>query len=93
MDLGPFEPDPQRRYAQTMIDMQRELAGIPKRIDDDALFSPREAAARLSISHRTLEAWRAKGKGPQFLTLPNRSVRYRGQHLREWMDQLAQGAA
>lgn len=48
--------------------------------DDNELLKPREAAAILKVSTDTLEAWRAKRIGPDWLKLgdsPRSPVRYR----------------
>ncbi|MGB5830960.1 MAG: helix-turn-helix domain-containing protein [Thiohalocapsa sp.] len=39
------------------------------------LLTEREAAALLNISHRTLQAWRLRGGGPEYVKLGN-AVRY-----------------
>ena len=40
------------------------------------IYSTKEAARLLSVSHRTLEDWRGRGGGPRFFTM-GRLVRYR----------------
>ena len=77
---------PEHRFADAMVQMERELADIPLRVDADRLYTTAEVAARLAISKRTLEGWRAAGKGPRTTTLPGGQVRYRGQHLKEFID-------
>jgi excisionase family DNA binding protein len=47
-------------------------------------ITEREAAERLQMSQRTLQAWRTRGEGPRFLKL-GRSVRYTEQELDSWM--------
>ena len=39
-------------------------------------FAPREAAAYLHVSIRTLESWRASGTGPVFTKRKNGFIRY-----------------
>ena len=51
---------PEHRFADALVQMERDLSLVPRRIDDDKLYSTRETASRLSISHRTLEGWRSK---------------------------------
>lgn len=41
-----------------------------------SLMTTEEAAARLGLAAKTLEAWRFQGKGPRFCKL-GRAVRYR----------------
>ncbi|WP_295885527.1 helix-turn-helix domain-containing protein [uncultured Thiohalocapsa sp.] len=49
-----------------------------------ALMNEREAAAYLNLSHRTLQAWRVRGGGPQFIKLGS-NVRYRPADLGAWL--------
>ena len=49
------------------------------------LFTPEEAASYLGLKVRTLEAWRWSGKGPQFVRLSSRAVRYRPCDLDEYV--------
>lgn len=52
-------------------------------IESDAqpLMTTAEAAARLSVSPKTLAYWRKTGDGPQFTRLGVRSIRYRREDL------------
>ncbi|MEA3278576.1 MAG: helix-turn-helix domain-containing protein [Pseudomonadota bacterium] len=49
-----------------------------------ALLNEHQAAARLGLSHRTLQAWRWRGGGPRFVKL-NNAVRYRPEDLDAWL--------
>lgn len=51
----------------------------------EALLTEKEAARVLSISHRTLQAWRAKGIGPIFINM-GRVIRYCRRDLGAWMN-------
>ncbi len=53
--------------------------------DPDALLCESETAQMLSVSPRTLQAWRLKGGGPMFVRC-GRAVRYRRRDLISWMD-------
>ncbi len=53
--------------------------------DPDALLGESETAQMLSVSTRTLQAWRLKGGGPVFVRC-GRAVRYRRKDLVAWMD-------
>lgn len=53
----------------------------------DELLSQRQVAARLGVSARTIEGWRARGVGPPFLRLSARAVRYRSSDIEQWLDQ------
>lgn len=48
-----------------------------------ALFTTKEAAKLLRVSHRTLEDWRLRGEGPQFQKW-GRLVRYRRRDLADF---------
>lgn len=50
------------------------------------LLHEQEAAKFLSLSVRTLQAWRVRGGGPRFCKL-GRSVRYRHDDLVAWVDE------
>lgn len=78
---------PEHRFADALVQMERELAEIPARIDEDRLYRTREAAERLAVSARTLEGWRSQGKGPATTVLPGGGVRYRGLDLRAFIEQ------
>lgn len=49
-----------------------------------ALLTPKEAAAFLQVSEKTLEKWRTKGTGPKFRRLGHRTVRYSQDDLLNW---------
>lgn len=91
-----YDPDllfsEEKRWTRAIVEMERELAAIPMRMNDDHLYSTRDAAMRLSVSSRTMEGWRTKGTGPQVTALPNGSKRYRGLHLRHFIEANAEPA-
>jgi predicted DNA-binding transcriptional regulator AlpA len=41
--------------------------------------------ADLGVSRRTFYEWRAKGKAPKCITLPNRSLRVRRSEYQRWL--------
>ena len=53
------------------------------------LLTAKESAHLLSVSERTLEAWRQSGKGPPWIKLTGagRSVRYQLEGLKQWIDE------
>jgi Helix-turn-helix domain len=53
--------------------------------DPDALLGEVQAADFLSLSVRTLQAWRARAFGPAFVRA-GRAIRYRRRDLLAWMD-------
>ena len=42
----------------------------------EKLLTTRQAGAYLKMSFRTLEGWRLEGRGPEFIRLEKRLVRY-----------------
>ena len=48
------------------------------------LIDEEQAAAILKLSPRTLQAWRVRGCGPQFVKV-GRSVRYQLEHVEEYV--------
>jgi excisionase family DNA binding protein len=56
-------------------------------LPEKLLLTPKEVAHMLSLSEKTLEAWRAKGKGPPWLKLTDtgRGVRYPVDKLKAWL--------
>lgn len=59
------EQNPERAGQPSLV-----LEGVPQ------IYSTKEAARLLGISHRTLEEWRARGTGPRFFMIGS-LVRYR----------------
>ncbi|PKN27055.1 MAG: DNA-binding protein [Deltaproteobacteria bacterium HGW-Deltaproteobacteria-21] len=45
-----------------------------------------EAARRLNVSIQTLRNWRCQGKGPGYVRLGERAIRYVGESLDAWMN-------
>ena len=46
-------------------------------------MTEKQAARLLSLSHRTLQAWRRTGSGPSFIKF-GRAIRYRQQDILGW---------
>jgi predicted DNA-binding transcriptional regulator AlpA len=53
--------------------------------DPDALLTERQAAELLGFTARSLQAWRYRGDGPQYVRVGARGIRYRRQDLQEWI--------
>jgi excisionase family DNA binding protein len=49
------------------------------------VYTTKEAARLLGVSHRTLEDWRTRGAGPRFIML-GRLVRYRATDLERFVN-------
>jgi excisionase family DNA binding protein len=56
-----------------------------------AFLTEKQSARLLSISHRTLQAWRRLGSGPAFVRL-GRTIRYRREDVLAWANANRQGA-
>ena len=55
--------------------------------DLDRLITEKEAAEYLGVTRRALQAWRLSGKGPQFVKISQRCVRYRLREINIWAEQ------
>jgi predicted site-specific integrase-resolvase len=53
----------------------------------DALLTPDEAAGWLKVDVRTLEYWRIEGRGPDYVMLSKRKVRYEPSALERFIEQ------
>ena len=53
-------------------------------IDPDACYLPEQLAAYLQVSVATLQDWRYRGGGPDFLKLKNGRIRYEGSAVLAW---------
>lgn len=52
-----------------------------------ALLTERQAASFLNYTPRTLQAWRHNGRGPVYVRVSTRSVRYKKADLIAWIDE------
>lgn len=52
----------------------------------DTKLTLAEVCAELQISRSTFYDWRAKGRAPKCLTLPNGTLRIRRTELERWLD-------
>jgi len=50
------------------------------------LIGEQAAGAFLNLTTRTLQGWRYKGGGPQYIRVSARCIRYRRADLREWAE-------
>lgn len=59
--------------------------------DNDWLFEPlteTEFAEFINFKVETLRLWRREGRGPQFIRISSRAIRYTRNHGIEWMNSL-----
>lgn len=52
----------------------------------DALLMPKQAAELLGLPKGTLAQWRSQRRGPPYIKLEGRLVRYRRSDLEEWLE-------
>lgn len=52
------------------------------------LLKPRDVAALLGVSEKTLGEWRARGRGPAFLRF-DRTIRYQQEAIRRFQEEAA----
>jgi len=53
----------------------------------ERLLRPEQAAELLGYTVRALEAWRAQGRGPRYVRVSARSVRYRPSDVAAWAEE------
>ncbi len=59
-----------------------------QRIEPNRLYRDEAVAVLLDTPLDTVKNWRKIGQGPTYLKTGNRSVRYSGQHLLDWISGL-----
>jgi excisionase family DNA binding protein len=57
-----------------------------------ARLTVQDVCAELGISRSTFYEWRAKGRGPRCIRLPNGELRIRREALERWLDSLESAA-
>lgn len=50
------------------------------------LLTEVEAAAYLNLTRRALQAWRYQGRGPRYVKISARAIRYRPEDLNDWIE-------
>jgi len=55
-------------------------------MQDDPLMSTLEVAYLLGVSPRTVEDWRADGRGPKYIVIEGRKVRYRRSVVQAYLE-------
>ena len=49
-------------------------------------YTTKEIADMLKLTQQTLKLWRRKGKGPKFVKIEGKMIRYPSIDFEEWMD-------
>jgi excisionase family DNA binding protein len=57
-----------------------------------ARLTVQDVCAELGISRSTFYEWRAKGRGPRCIRLPNGEIRIRREAFERWLDSLESAA-
>ncbi len=52
----------------------------------DGLINEQEAARKMGVKPITLQLWRLAGKGPRYVRLGTRTIRYRPEDIAAWID-------
>lgn len=52
---------------------------------DEYLMTEKEVCEMLGLKPRTLQSWRLFGRGPQFVRLSDRIIRYRMSDVEDWI--------
>ncbi len=63
----------------------------PMAEDIQQIYSEVEAADYLALSPHTLRNWRSEGKGPDYIQLEGRTIRYTLSALNEWLARQPRG--
>ena len=71
-----------------MTTLHETTAAAPADQSDywNALVDEQAAAGFLSLTIRTLQGWRYRGDGPQYVRVSARCIRYRRADLRDWAE-------
>ena len=59
-------------------------------VDPERLMTETEAAPFLGVTRRALQQWRLNGKGPKYVKISQRCIRYRRIELIKWSEERLQ---
>ena len=76
-----MDPKHEQLFTVDKTTTQALLSGKP------ILLSEGEVARLIGFSMKTLQTWRMKGTGPQFVRISPRAIRYRLQDIMAWIDE------
>jgi len=60
-------------------------------IRNELLLTERETARRLAVSPACLRYWRSHRRGPPWVRIGERLIRYHAEGLRKWIEERANG--
>lgn len=81
---GPQDGNDGNHWRLTTMTMTSDLQPTPQR--PTTLLTEQDAASYLQLTCRALQAWRYQGRGPQFVKISARAVRYRLEDLETWVE-------
>ena len=64
--------------------------GVSIPADELALMTEEQASGFIGVTRRAMQAWRVSGKGPNYVRISARCVRYRKVDLVDWSERLLQ---
>lgn len=67
--------------------MKSQRATAQQGTHPSPLMTETQAAEYLSLTNRALQAWRCQGRGPRFVKISARAVRYRLEDLERWVEE------
>lgn len=67
--------------------MKTQRATAQRSAQLSPLMTETQAAEYLSLTNRALQAWRCQGRGPRFVKISARAVRYRLEDLERWVEE------
>jgi len=53
---------------------------------NNKLLTTQEVSETLGVTVNTLQIWRHQGKGPRYIKLSRRAIRYRAGDCQEWLE-------
>ena len=57
---------------------------VPQKV---VLWTEKETAKHIGFDARTLQSWRMKGTGPQYVQISPRCIRYRPEDIDAWIEE------
>jgi len=79
-----------RHPPETSVQLPPEKVGIQERAHAPSLFenvllNPKEVSELIGVANKTLTHWRTEGRGPKYVIVGARSVRYWREDLMKWI--------
>ncbi len=81
-----FYGDTMKTHGSTENNQNSPYKNFPE--DSDCLMKEDIAADFFDVTKRAMQNWRCSGKGPKFVRISSRCIRYRKRDLCEWAEKL-----